>query len=102
MNDHPGLVREIHDHSAGPCTLPDPPYTQANNFGYGGLCYVELDWQVRTCSCDLCSGRSYYRWARRAERAAARTLTRAAALGAPEQTLEVLAGRVDALARSPW
>lgn len=101
MNDHPGLVREIHDHGAGPCSLPDPPYTQANNFGYGGLCYVELDWQVRTCSCDLCSGRSNHRQAHRAERAAARTFTRAAAAGAPEQVLEASEARVDALARSP-
>ena len=90
MNDHPGLVREHHNHDAGVCTLLAPPYTEANVFGNGGTCYVYLDWNVRTCSCGMCSGRWYHRLAKRQTRAAVRTLLLAARRGAAATQLETL------------
>jgi len=97
MNHNPGLVREHHNHDAGPCTLPKPPYTEAAMFSTGG-CYVYLDWNVRTCSCGMCSGRWFHRLAKRQTRAAVRTMLLAARRGAPAaqlETLEADIGRID-------
>lgn len=85
----PDLAREHHDHCNGICDLlgAEDPFT-----GGRGACYRYLDWSVRTCSCDLCSGRPYRRAALRRRRAAERTLLRAAARGAEDVEIERLEG----------
>jgi len=94
LNDRPDLVREHHNHDNGVCDLPLAPFTDVNNYGFGKSCWVDLDWSVQTCSCDLCSGHSHHRLVRRQARAAVRTLLLAAAGGIADAQLEAMQARV--------
>lgn len=103
INDHPDLVREVHDHRDGVCSLPPSgPYAPEDLGWSRGRCHVQLDWRVRLCACALCSGGPFRAAARRAARAQTRALLRAAVRGAPAEDIELAEARVAQRARSGW
>lgn len=102
LNDHPDLVREVHDHTTGPCTLPVAPFTADDLAWRPRTCHVMLDPGVRLCACPLCTGRFATRAGVRAARAATRAWLRAAVTGADLEELEVLEGRVHQQQRRRW
>ena len=62
------IVHEEHNHEKGECDLPEFPERNAHNT----RCWWNYDTQGKNvfCGCDLCTGRSYRKIAKKASRRA--------------------------------
>ena len=90
--DEPSKRVERHNHINHPCDLPDPTDNEAAGYRRDG-CYWDLNWyEVRLCSCDMCSGAYGRKRGRRRSRSLERRLAIAYIRGEETRRIEALEG----------
>ena len=97
IDDHPELVREVHDHTDGTCELDGVPVGRRGRLAWErpvGGCHVWFASRVPPCSCPLCSLRGWRRAQKRTQRTNERAWARAAADRLPEDELDALEARL--------